>query len=394
MISFALAVVVMLTTAAYLPGVLDPTISGRWAVLLIGSACLLLLVRRPLLGPGHAWGGALVAWAALGLLWSASPWDTTGELIHWAALAVLFLVASQCRDPDVVLTGLVIGLCASVPFAIAQMTGATPVLATDAPAGLFLSRNAMGEVAACALTWTIARRAWPLVPAPLLLVAVSGSRGAVLACVTGGVVILWQTGLRWMILVIVAPLLAFAAIITAWRDPSLASVLARVDIWQVTAMNLTFSGWGLDTFSTLIPGFGYVHDDYLQLAFELGVGSLLLGPPLLLALRSGVPEAGALASILGAALVSFPSHHPTGAMLVALLAGLCCGAIDRSRRAERVLGMGSAVRTYYEHDGSLSPADLRRVGPLHYVLADGQEHAMGGGALAPDVRADTETAQP
>jgi hypothetical protein len=175
---------------AYLPGVVSSTVAGRWAVLSIGAAAMLASMRgKPLTGPAHGWALLLFVWCVLGLLWSVSSYDTLGELAHWVTLGALFLVASQYRDdPETLLSSLVMGLCVSVPFALLQYRGVlsfgfalpSPVVHTDGPAGLFLSQNTMGEIAACILVWAIARKSWLLVPTPLLLVALSGSRGAVL----------------------------------------------------------------------------------------------------------------------------------------------------------------------------------------------------------------------
>lgn len=350
----------MLAAVAYLPGVGGSTVAGRWAVLALGAVVMLLRVpERPLLGPAHAWGGALVLWAALSALWSVSPLDTTGELWHWLVLSVLFLTASQHREPELVLVALILGLIASAGAAMLQMLGLHPVLFVPnaEPAGLFLNRNVLGEVAACALVWTTALtltsnpRAWALIPISLLLVLVSGSRGALLACLCGALYWLWSGGRRLWIAPVVVSFLIGASLITYFKDPDLDSVMARLDIWSLALGNLTLLGRGLETFGTLAPRYEFVHNDYIQLAFELGLGALLAVGLLHSSLRAGRysgAEGAALASLLGASLVSYPLHHPMGAALVAVLAGLSCGAADRAHRAERLLGVCGAARAEYE----------------------------------------------
>lgn len=386
-----LPLVIFVASVAYLPGVTSATTVGRWAVLACGAVLLMRATRRASLGPAHAWGAALLAWGALTALWSASPVDSAGELWHWLILAMLFLAASRSREQNGVLVALVAGLAISWLFAFDQLLGHEPVLATDVPAGLFLSRNALGEVAACALVWAIARRAWSLVPAPLLLVAMSGSRGALLATAIGLGAMLWQRGCRWSVVFPGLLAVAGAAAITWHRDPTLESVLTRFDIWQFALVNLTAAGYGLGTFATLAPGFEYVHNEPLQLAFEIGLGSLLAVPLALRALRSGSPESAALAAILGASLVSFPLHHPMGAALVAVLAGLACGARDRVDCGERLLGDCGSVRSEYEWQdtaGDLPEPPRRRV-----VVAFRQKHPLGSRELEAVVQQTREGAR-
>lgn len=384
-----LPVTIFVALVTYYPWAVSATMTGRWTALSLGAAALSWTVRRPLLGRSHLLGAALLLWAGLSVAWSVSSIDSVGETWHWIVLSVLFLAASQHRDPESSLVALVIGLCASVPFVMLQMLGATPVEATDVPAGLFLSRNAMGEIAACALTWAVARRTWELVPAPLFLVAASGSRGALLACLAGGAVLLWRARARWVtiigleILVIVA-----VAVVTRVRDPSLESILTRLDIWQFAVSDTSITGRGLETFGTIAPELVYAHSDPIQVLFELGVVGLgLSGLFLLRPLRAGTPESTALCAILAASLVSFPLHHPTGAMLVAVLAGYACGTRDRAERSERLLGDCGAARSAYESE----PAEYLRGARAGFrVVAGGQEHSVDAGDLARSIQRDGE----
>lgn len=365
-----LPLTIMLAAVAYVPGVGSASTVGRWTVLSVGAAAMITLWReRPLLGPGHVLGAALLLWGAASIIWSVSPNDTMGELWHWTVLAVLFLVASQHRSPSLVMVALVIGLCAGAPIVVAQMLGLEPVQNLATPSGLFLNRNVMGEVAACALVWTVAvaittnLRAWMLVPVPLLLSLSSGSRGALLACLCGGLYLFWSgRGRQWLSPALLSLVLGIA-LVTWIRDPELGSVISRLDIWSMALSNIVPLGRGLETFGTLAPRYEFVHNDYIQLAFELGVGALAALALLCHSLSSGrhaAAEGAALASLLGAALVSYPLHHPMGAAMVAVLAGLACGAADRARRAEHLLGVCGSTRSEYER---ASGPDLRESDP-------------------------------
>lgn len=373
-----LPVTLFVAAVAYLPGMVSVTTTGRWAALAVGSAISVWQIRRPLIGTGHSLVIGLLAWSTLTLLWSASPIDTVGEMIHLGIMGLLFLVASQYHgDHEILLGALVMGLMPSLAVAFMQMQGDSGVVeSTSSPSGLFLSRDTMGEIAACALVWTLARRAWPLVPAPLMLVLMSGSRGAWLACACGAAHWLWRTRLLRPWRLAGACALGLAAFVALGLYVRPTSGAERIDIWLLTLRNLTILGHGLGTFGTLAPLAEFVHDDPLQLVFEIGPGALCAGALLLLGLgRRCGPEGSALASILGASLVSFPTHHPMGASLVAVLAGLCHGARDRSIRAEHLLGVAGSVRFAYDHRGDAS-AHAGTSGPCGRAVAHGQKHQM------------------
>lgn len=152
--------------------------------------------------------------------------------------------------------------------------------------------------------------------------------------------------------------IVFAGMWSLFKDPELTSFWDRAHIWSLALTHLKFFGWGLNTFGT-VTVYEYVHNDLLQLVFELGVGALLVVPIGVIALRgSRSAEGAAFAAILGASLVSFPSHHPMGAALVAVLTGLVCGASNRRYRAEHILRSVYVPRAIYERKG-ISADDIR-----------------------------------
>jgi hypothetical protein len=338
---------IFFATIAYLPGAASATVVGRWAVLAVGSTVCLAFIRRPLVGWAHAWALALLLWAAVSVFWSVSPFDTIGESLHWLWLFVLFIVASQFRNAVAMVHALGFGLVASVPILLLQLMGFTPVVAADPLAGLFISRNTLGEISAVCLVWALARQVWVHVPATAFLVIASGSRGAWLAVVVG---VLWFVERWWQRLAIVA---AMVVVIVVWsfvrdsNDP-LASAVARLDAWRLVLANLTLLGRGLETFASLAPQYEFVHNDTLQLVFELGIGSCLIVPIGFYAIRGREPETAALIALAGASLVSFPLHQPMGAALMATLSGFVVGAGYRAERAERISGLVAACRVDYE----------------------------------------------
>ncbi len=98
----------------------------------------------------------LLGWMVLGLLWSVSPWDTLGCIVHWSALGVLFLWAMQQRDLTTMWIAFILGVTVSVPFVLLQNFGYHPVqdlarFGFEPLAGLFLLNNLVAELGALAV---------------------------------------------------------------------------------------------------------------------------------------------------------------------------------------------------------------------------------------------------
>lgn len=125
-------------------------------------------------------------------------------------------------------------------------------------------------------------------------------------------------------LVILLLALAIAFIVTNHPSPS---DLQRLEIWRVAFANLTLFGHGLGSFWTVFvlspshePFWAqYAHNDYLQLAFELGI----LAIPLYALAAWGAFQSQAqswpvLIAFLFAATFSMPIHLPLAALIGAV----------------------------------------------------------------------------
>ena len=229
-------------------------------MLWIGSALLLFLVRRPLLGAGYLWGAVLIAWAVVGLLWSASPYDTAGESCDRLAMAGISLAASQCRDPETVLAGLVCGLCISAPFALMQIQGATPVLATDlagrsVPVPQCHGRSRGVRIGVGRSSQGVASRARPAATR-CSLGKPGGAAGVRCGC---------RRGARRALLALVADRpdagVRCAGHNRAPRSVDDVGAGARGSVADCRDEQSHFLAGDSDAFSTLLPGFGYVHND-------------------------------------------------------------------------------------------------------------------------------------
>jgi len=139
----------------------------------------------------------------------------------------------------------------------------------------------------------------------------------------------------------------------------------RLQIWKVTWLNLSLLGHGAGSFEGLIfmssptnllhPE--YAHNDFLQLAFEFGLGAAIPVGILLLALRQvSSPEWPILATALFMATFSFPLYMPVTAFIAALCTGRLVSDLGVSwyRRGDRRRGF--VLRS----DSSKAPTDNPR----------------------------------
>jgi len=304
-------------------------------------------------GPGHWLATIFVAYAAVSLTWSASPYDTMGELLHLLFLGMVFLLAAEETSLAPCIIGLAIGVSVSVPFSIAQMLGYSPVYVAmptlPLAVGLFVNKAHLAEVGVLALIGVlgtiVARRAWwwALIPGPLLATILPESRETILVLGIVAAAWAWHIAPRARVLWVPGCAVATAAILcVAFMQPGgTGTVFDRFEYWRITASHLTWFGYGFGTFAALIPELESVHNEPLQFVFELGVGAVLLAPLVVYALwaRAGV-ERLLLVAIIAQGLVWYPLHVPTTAFLFAVLAGFLVGVHNRNRRLESGRGAG------------------------------------------------------
>ena len=164
---------------------------------------------------------------------------------------------------------------ASSVLAIGQALGWHPIPEWNPshPAGLLFNSTAQGAFLALAMMVLVVYDfywPWALVLAPGLYLA--HSRGAIAAVAFGLLATYFRRPL-WLLVVA----LAFTV---AWSYAPDSSNAQRLAIWYAAATHLTFWGNGFGSFWTLWIGNPawwpqYVHNDYLQTVFELGIWSLI-----------------------------------------------------------------------------------------------------------------------
>jgi hypothetical protein len=322
-------------------------------------------------------GLVFVVWCFLNFFWSMGKLDTINQLYHILLLAGVFFVASAETDLKPTAIALGCGVAVSAVIALLQLSGYHPVAAVTqgsfgwGGAGLFLNKDFFAQVASPSLLLSAGLGLWAMVPAALFAVVATTSREAWIATVVGGMVLLWWKlpSLQWRIfcafvlLVVGAVLLRFD--LNFLHGGRLTSLNDRLAFWQYTLPNITWLGYGLGTYPLLWPGWQHAHNEFLELAFEIGGGVVPLIGVFVYALGGSVslPARAALVSLLVSACTYFPFHQPTTAFLAALLAGHLCGGRDRLRYAQsegRVYRREGARNPEPASTGALCGANLGR----------------------------------
>lgn len=358
-----LALVVFLTAIAYLPGIASAATAPRWAVLSIGMTALLCGVARCRMSPAHYLGLAFMLYAWATIAWSDQPLSSIGYAWQLTALAAAFVVAAEI--PDVawgrVWDALAIGVSLSAPVAIAQVFGWDGVQAVSQPpyVGLFLSKAFLAQAGAIALIPALLRRRWLLAVGPAICIALPMARESLV--VAGVCLVVWawprvaragrlRMGCLWAL---IAAALAFD-LLNPWRE---ASAMNRVVMSHVALANLSWFGHGADSFGDTYTLFEYVHNEFIQFAYDFGLGSLLLWGAVVYALGAKLEtERLVLVALLVMCGFTFPLHMPLTALAFALVTGRLAGYRYRSRNAE--LAGGVADIRSLEHFGTYAAGPI------------------------------------
>lgn len=256
----------LIATASYVPGYLGASVPMQWVLF----SCLLPLG----LWRTYAGDPIIPLWAlgagALSVLWAPNGWDGLYGLWLLALWALAFHLGTATADFTALWKGMAVGLYLSSVVAIAQAFRLSPLeAAAGNPGGLLFNSTLLGATCAIVLValWSKGLFWWihGLIPALVL----SGSRGAfaTLAVVFIARYVHWT--IAGLMVCLGAALLALA--------PSGSDTL-RLITWGTAIPHLDVFGNGLGSFTTFL--FGYegriyhperMHNDYLQLVFELGL---------------------------------------------------------------------------------------------------------------------------
>lgn len=262
-----------------------------------------------------------LAYATLSLAWTPNVPDGLNAVTALAALGLCLALGLLWPIPRAAWFALAASGAASSAMAVAQAAGWQPFPTYQSRyAGLFFSPIAQGETLALLAILLLSARFWwlclPLVPG----IALAQSRGGLAALALG----ILAMARRPILLLLLALLAAYAFTLS----PTQAD-LERLQIWQASSSLLTWQGNGAGSFLSLWlskDGLAhqpeFAHNDYLQFAFEYGLGFL----PLLALFAVGLAQTTsrhwpALVAFIFMAAFSFPSFTPTVAALGFLTLG-------------------------------------------------------------------------
>lgn len=308
-------------SVASVPGYTSAAFPAGWAAL--SMVLPLIAWRNGKVSLAHVVLFGFLAFVALSALWATSPLSSVWRLWQLVIFGGAVWLGSTLEDPKQFIAGLAAGGAVSSLLAFGQWMGVESVLRLNATAyaGLHFNGHFAGMIAAMLIVACLCYRLWWFIPAVAPGLILSNSRGAVLATAFGTVCIF----IRRPILVLLACVAVFTFI--AWSSSG--SDAERRLILFVTWHNLSWLGNGAGSFADLyIVAAGkllhpeHVHNDYLHLIFEFGVGAIAFGGVLAYALantRSCLWPILATFTLL--AVFTFPLFTP----IPALLAGLAFG---------------------------------------------------------------------
>ncbi len=292
----------------------------RWGLLIVALGAILLYQRReakPVTWP-MVFGLAFTIYAWTSVFWSPNPYLAIGRASEIGTLFIAFHIAATAHTYErlQLYRGLILGLVPSAILIPFQMAGYAGVEQWAAPAGTFVNKLFVAELALPLAIIALARGWWAYAIPPVAALLLTASRGAwIAAAMTAG--IYWARHSIWKLCAVWAafPLLAYGA---ALCSPATAN--HRLEIWSYGLDNLVWLGHGIGSFMG-VHGAEHLHNDYLEVAYELGLpGSVLLILSLATLQRHGA-EYYAGCAIFITACFSFPLHNPATAFLAAYLAG-------------------------------------------------------------------------
>jgi hypothetical protein len=316
---------------AFWPGLLSAAIAPRWVALAVLPP---LLCRVDLRALQPTFFIALAGWlgyAAISIGWAPDRLTATHELIHLALLTIIAVAAAGIDDISGVLRWVSLGVAFSGALSVAQFYGWSPVEQISVPAGTFLNRAVLGEIAAPLFVWCLLSREFTLSAFLLCPLVLCQSRVAIVAAIAGMVI----ARPRWAIAIALSAIgylgLAWMIGVLPYDASKFASASLRMEIWQQATTGLSVFGNGLGSFSANFPRSEYAHSDILQALYELGIGVLapLVCGVLAFKAPASRPERAALVAVAIEVAVAFPLHLPASGFLAFLLAGRLGG-----RRAE------------------------------------------------------------
>lgn len=338
-----------LLTVLFVPTIIGAATTPRWALLAVAVGLMTPLVRSRIT-PAHAWGTALIAWAALSLIWTANIYDGIDALMKCLILAGLFRIGAANESLRRFFIGAALGMSLSSATAIAQFLGWHGIPQSSIwPPGLFINSILMGEAAGLVLIGCAIYRLWWLIPGVMPALGLSMCRSALVALVAVTLIWMWRKS-KW--LAMIAGLVAVAMVLS--MPTNVSSLIARFEYWRYTIPQISLFGYGLGSFYTLYPTFGgdtflerpeHLHNDWIEFTFELGAFVAALLCAFFHAVGTG-PLAFVLVAFLVECCFGFGSHMA----VTGCIAALCAGHLARGHADIRDLFHAGGISVYQGHD--------------------------------------------
>lgn len=361
MLRYLLAAAALLITLAFWPYWEGGGITPRWAVLAVMGACCLTAASEIRMTRAHWIGAAFLAYATLSLLWTPVETDGIGAMFKLAFMALVFMAASECDDIGPAYAALGLGVTVSAAIAVTQALGEPWVPVLVGPAGLFVNKNYLSEIAVVTLVLTAGRGWWVLVPGPAVALLLSHSRGSLVAL--AAVAVVWCLPRSRALAGAVAGVCVACGIVSLsltlgpkeLHDES--SLVHRLGVWTPTLRHLTPFGYGIGSFYVTYPTFNphpvlaltrpeHAHNEVINVASELGVPGLVLFLAFFgyAAWTAAETERLAIVAIMVVGMFSFPLHLPATGFVAALVAGWSTRRLRRVRRTDLYGGAERAAR--------------------------------------------------
>ena len=265
----------LLLPACFWAGYTGGTIPTQWIVL---WACLpWALWHRAPITPAHRLVFAFSLYACLSIAWSSNGFDSVIGAWKIVTCAMAFWLGSTLPSLRRLWIGLAIGLMISLPVILFQFAGRSPVYYLPGPepfsaAGLLFNGTTLGAVTALVILGLIDEDLWGIGGMLIPLLWIAHSRGAWLAI---GVSLACKY-MHWAL----AAVGLLGACLFFYFNLSVSDDF-RLEAWGAAVGGLTVFGRGGGTFTevvlvtpTLLMHPEFVHNDYLQVVFEYGLGAL------------------------------------------------------------------------------------------------------------------------
>lgn len=376
--------------AAFVPQAYSDVNVGRWAVAWVCVALLIWIV------PSVRWsltGCALLVLALVSFAWGPEPLNGINGFLQLALLAGAF-VAGRAGCAEYIFEGATWGMIVNSSLAVAQSLGWHPVMevSTAMPAGLFGNRDFMAEAALLVIVPLVWNRRWFMAAAILPALLLPMDRTVILAGAVVTALVVWKLSRTVTIIAVSAACLGVALVTLSPAKSH--SAQDRIDLWKDTLAGTTFLGRGIGQFYNTFPEQAtrqpierirsdHAHNDWLELAYELGIVGIVLGGIFAAGVFSGPTswEKSVFIALCIMSCFAFPLHNPT----TGILGLVAAGGVYRRRNME--CG-GLADGTAYRLFGALVVAAYARNSKRSQTVPDQSVLSCGLDRMA-DAQSDT-----